>query len=138
MAWATWGAFGAGEYSMRVWLDPEKMRMRNLTPEDVMGVIESQNMQVSAGAVGTAPFASPEAFQFTLTARGRLTSADEFGNIILRSTTDGEILRLRDVAHIDLGSASYSNTPPTCRAIRPDSSASISSPALTPLRWPTG
>lgn len=104
------GAFGAGEYSMRVWLDPEKMRMRNLTPEDVMGVIESQNMQVSAGAVGTAPFASPEAFQFTLTARGRLTSADEFGNIILRSTTDGEILRLRDVAHIDLGSASYSNT----------------------------
>lgn len=104
------GAFGAGQYSMRVWLDPDKMRMRGLTPADVMEVIESQNMQVSAGAVGTAPFATPEAFQFTLTSRGRLTTAEEFGNIILRSSTQGEILRLRDIAHIDLGSDSYSNT----------------------------
>lgn len=102
------GAFGAGQYSMRIWLDPEKMRFRGITPADVEAVIESQNMQVSAGAVGTEPLAGPEAFQFTLTSKGRLTTPEEFGNIILRSTTDGEILRLRDIATIERGSESYS------------------------------
>lgn len=102
------GAFGAGQYSMRIWLDPEKMRIRNLTPADVMQAIESQNMQVSAGAVGTEPLAGPEAFEITLTAQGRLVTAEQFGDIILRSGTDGDILRLRDVARVDFGSDSYS------------------------------
>lgn len=101
-------AFGAGEYSMRVWLDPEKMRMRGLTPADVRQVIESQNMQVSAGTVGAAPQKGNEQFQFTLTTQGRLTTPEQFGNIILRTTDDGQMLRLRDVARIDLGSQTYS------------------------------
>lgn len=102
-------AFGGGEYSMRVWLDPEKMQIRGLTPTDVMAMIQSQNMQVSAGAVGTAP--QPETdgadFQFTLTTQGRLQTAEEFGNIVLRSD-GGQMLRLSDIARVELGSSSYS------------------------------
>lgn len=102
------GAFGAGQYSMRVWLDPEKMRARGLTPSDVMAAIESQNMQVSAGAVGSEPLAGPEPFELTLTSQGRLVTAEEFGKIIIRSTADGEMLRLSDVARVELASDSYS------------------------------
>lgn len=102
------GAFGAGQYSMRVWLDPEKMRARGLTPSDVMDAIESQNMQVSAGSVGSESLAGPEAFEFSLTSQGRLVTAKEFGNIIIRSTPDGEMLRLRDIARVELASQSYS------------------------------
>ncbi|MCC8036876.1 MAG: multidrug efflux RND transporter permease subunit [Bacteroidales bacterium] len=101
------GAFGAGEYSMRIWLDPEKMRVRGLSPADVMAAIESQNIAVSAGSVGAAPTTQKEEFQFTLTSAGRLKSTEQFGNIILRTNADGSILRLSDVARIDLGSESY-------------------------------
>ena len=101
-------AFGAGDYSMRIWLDPEKMRVRNLTPADVMSAIESQNMEVSAGSVGAAPVSSDEQFQFTLTTSGRLQSPAEFGNIVIRANQDGSMLRLKDVATVDLGSQSYS------------------------------
>lgn len=100
-------AFGAGEYSMRIWLDPEKMRIRNMTPEDVMGAVQEQNMEVSAGSVGSSPTPSSTAFEFTLTSQGRLKTAEEFGNIVIKTTDAGEILRLRDVAKIDLGSESY-------------------------------
>ena len=102
------GAFGAGEYSMRVWLDPEKMRVRGLTPSDVMSMIESQNMEVSAGSVGAAPAPADGQFQFNLTTQGQLRSAEEFGNIILKSDKDGNMLRLKDIATVDLGSESYS------------------------------
>lgn len=102
-------AFGAGEYSMRVWLDPELMRVRGLTPQDVIAAIESQNMEVSAGSVGAAPQTTKEEFQFTLTSLGRLKSPGQFGNIVLRTNPDGSILRLRDVAKIELGSESYGN-----------------------------
>ena len=104
------GAFGAGEYSMRVWLDPDLMRVRGITAADVSAAIESQNIQVSAGDVGAAPLPSSAAqFQYTLTATGRLTSPEQFGDIILRSEPGGGMLRLRDVATIELGSASYGN-----------------------------
>jgi multidrug efflux pump subunit AcrB len=102
------GAFGAGEYSMRVWLDPEKMRVRGLTPSDVMSMIESQNMEVSAGSVGAAPAPADGQFQFNLTTQGQLRSAEEFGNIILKSDKDGNMLRLKDIATVELGSESYS------------------------------
>lgn len=102
------GAFGAGEYSMRVWLDPEKMRIRNLTPQDVMGVIQSQNLEVSAGSVGTPPVNSDVDFEFTLTAQGELNTVEEFENIIIRTDADGSMLRLKDVAKVELGSESYS------------------------------
>lgn len=102
-------AFGAGEYSMRVWLDPEQMRVRGLTASDVVAAIESQNMAVSAGSVGAPPVPSNQQFQFSLTAQGRLTSAEEFGNIVIKTNpADGSILRLRDIAKVDLGSESYS------------------------------
>ncbi len=103
-------AFGTGEYSMRIWLDPEKMRVRGLTPSDVIEVVQSQNMEVSAGSVGAQPAPGNEQFEFTLTTQGRLVTPEEFGNIVIRSTPGGEILRLRDVAKVDLGSETYSGS----------------------------
>lgn len=102
--------FGAGQYSMRIWLDPEKMRVRGLTPQDVMAMIESQNMAVSAGAVGAPPLSGDEAFRYTLTAQGRLKSAEEFENIVLRTGDSGAMLRLGDIATVDLGSQTYGQT----------------------------
>lgn len=102
--------FGVGDYSMRVWLDPEIMRIRGLTPQDVYNAIAAQNIEVSAGGVGQPPVASPTDFQFTLTAKGRLSSADEFGNIIIKHLPTGGYLRLKDVAKIELGSKSYGAT----------------------------
>lgn len=99
-------AFGAGEYSMRVWLNPEKMAARNLTPADVENAISVQNMEVSAGSVGD-PHSGKSDFEYTLIAHGRLSSPEEFGDIVIRSDSDG-VLRLKDVAEVDLGSESYS------------------------------
>lgn len=101
-------AFGSGEYSMRVWLDPEKMRVREISPTDVMAAISSQNMEVSAGSVGAPPDGSGQQFEFTLTSQGRLESAEEFGNIVVRANTDGSMLRLKDIGTVELGSNSYS------------------------------
>lgn len=100
-------AFGAGQYSMRVWLDPELMRIRSITPAEVTTAIQSQNMQVSAGNVGAPPADNNNAFEFTLTTQGRLKTTEEFGNIVIRTEPNGAILRLRDIATIDLGSESY-------------------------------
>lgn len=99
-------AFGAGKYSMRIWLDPERMRARGVTPAEVSAAIRSQNMEVSAGQVGKPPGDSKSEFEFTLTSQGQLKSADEFGNIIIRTDRTG-ILRLKDVARVELGSESY-------------------------------
>lgn len=115
---------GAGDYSMRIWLDPAALRIRNLSAADVYQAIQSQNVEVSAGAVGQPLLGNPTpgntnignvssdsnapAYQYSLTVKGRLSSPEEFGNIILRTEAGGRVLRLRDVAHIDLGSASYS------------------------------
>lgn len=102
-------AFGAGEYSMRIWLDPEKMRARGLSPSDVIAAVQSQNMEVSAGSVGAAPSPAHDPFAVTLTTQGRLVTPEEFGSIIIKTGADGEgILRLRDVARLDLGSQTYS------------------------------
>ena len=99
---------GAGDYSMRIWLDPEAMRIRNLSAQQVYAAIQAQNMEVSAGNVGQ-PFgrSGNNAFQYTLNVKGRLTTPDEFGNIILRVEDGGRILRLKDVARIELGSQKY-------------------------------
>ncbi len=102
-------AFGAGEYSMRVWMDPDKMQVRDVTPDDVRAAIEAQNMEVSAGSVGSAPITTPSAFQFTLTSPGRLVTPEQFGNIIIKTDSNGNILRLKDIARVDLGSESYGN-----------------------------
>lgn len=102
-------AFGAGQYSMRVWLDPDLMKVRGVTSEDVMAAIQSQNMEVSAGTVGAQPSSDSE-FQFTLTTKGRLNTPEEFRDIIIRSNDDGSMLRLSDVAKVELGSVSYGNS----------------------------
>ena len=100
---------GAGDYSMRIWLDPEAMRIRNISPAQVYQSIQSQNMEVSAGYIGQ-PIGqdNKNAFQYTLNVQGRLISPEQFGNIIIRREQDGAMLRLKDIARIDLGSASYS------------------------------
>lgn len=101
---------GAGSYSMRVWLDPEVMRIRNLTPDMVFQAISTQNRQVSAGYVGQPIAQANNPYQYTLTVKGRLTTPEEFGNIILRTEQGGKILRLKDIARIELGSSSYNVT----------------------------
>ena len=99
---------GAGNYSMRIWLDPEAMRIRNMSAQQVYTAIQAQNMEVSAGNVGQ-PFgrSGNNAFQYTLNVKGRLSSPEEFGEIILRVEEEGRILRLKDVARIELGSQKY-------------------------------
>lgn len=99
--------FGAGSYSMRVWLNPELMRIRGVTPSDVFAAIQAQNVEVSAGTVGSQPLEEPVDFQFTLTARGLLMTAEDFGNLVVKVLPGGNYLRLRDIARIDLGSQTY-------------------------------
>ena len=102
-------AFGAGEYSMRIWLDPLKMRARGITPADVVAAVQSQNMEVSAGSVGASPAPANDPFEITLTTQGRLVTAEEFGNIIIKTGNEGDgLLRIKDVARLDLGSETYS------------------------------
>ncbi len=98
--------FGAGDYSMRVWLDPQKLAARSLTAGDVVGAIREQNIQVAAGQIGGAP-ANNAAFELALNAMGRLSDEDQFRDIIIKTGADGEVVRLRDVARIELGASQY-------------------------------
>ena len=97
---------GAGEYSMRIWLDPAKVAARGLTASDIVAAIQEQNVQVAAGSVGQQPEASA-AFQVTVNTLGRLSSEEQFGEIVIEAGTDGQVTRLRDVARIELGADSY-------------------------------
>lgn len=101
-------AFGAGEYSMRIWLDPNKMRVRGVTSAEVRSAIEAQNIEVSAGSVGAPPLKEDVAFQYTLVSHGRLVTPEQFKEIIIRSNETDGLLRLGDIAEVDLGSESYS------------------------------
>ena len=99
--------FGSGDYAMRVWLDPRKVASHNLTASDVTRAIREQNVQVAAGVVGAPPVADGAEFQLSVNAHGRLTTEDEFGDIIIAASPDGRITRLRDVARIELGAGDY-------------------------------
>ncbi|WP_338555962.1 efflux RND transporter permease subunit [Erwinia sp. E_sp_B04_7] len=99
--------FGAGEYAMRIWLDPTKVAARGMTAGDVVTAIQEQNVQVSAGQLGAEPMPNKSDFLLSINAQGRLQSEEEFGNIILKNGEDGQIVRLRDVARIEMGSGSY-------------------------------
>lgn len=101
------GAFGAGNYSMRLWLDPNLLTIRQVSPQEIIAAIESQNIQVAPGSVGASPLNQPAAFQYTLETQGLLVSEEEFGNIIIKALPDGKYLYLKDVATIELGSESY-------------------------------
>ncbi|MFZ3288503.1 MAG: efflux RND transporter permease subunit [Telluria sp.] len=98
--------FGAGDYAMRVWLDPQKVAARGMTAADVVGAIREQNVQVAAGVIGSSPSKGAE-FQLTVNTQGRLSSIEEFGAIIVRTGADGALTQLKDVARLELGSNSY-------------------------------
>jgi multidrug efflux pump len=100
--------FGAGDYSMRVWLDPQKVAQRGLSAGDVVDEIRAQNVQAAAGVVGASPSLPGLDYQLSISAQGRLDSEEEFGDIIVRTGPDGEVTRLRDIARIELGAADYS------------------------------
>ncbi|RMU12720.1 Aliphatic isothiocyanate resistance protein SaxF, partial [Pseudomonas syringae pv. coriandricola] len=99
--------FGMGDYSLRVWLDPNKTASRNLTATDVVNAIREQNRQVAAGQLGSPPSPNATSFQMSINTQGRLVSEEEFENVVVRAGPDGEITRLKDVARIELGSSQY-------------------------------
>lgn len=101
--------FGARDYSMRIWLDPDQLKARGLTTTDVMAALQEQNVQVAAGQIGEPPAPSGQSFQFTINTQGRLREAEEFGNIILKTGEGGRLTRLQDVARVELGARSYSD-----------------------------
>lgn len=100
--------FGAGNYSMRIWLDTQKMANLNVSVLEIQNAINTQNVQVSAGALGQEPGPDKQRFQITLRTKGRLLEPEEFENIIVRSNQDGSSIKIRDVARVELGSETYS------------------------------
>ncbi len=98
---------GARDYSMRIWLQPDKMTSLGLTASDVINAIRDQNVQVSAGSIGQAPSPATQQFQYTIQAKGRLTDPKEFDEIVIRARADGSIVKLGDVARIELGAETY-------------------------------
>jgi HAE1 family hydrophobic/amphiphilic exporter-1 len=100
--------FGAGQYSMRVWLDPNKLQARALMPQDVVQAIQQQSQQVTAGQVGMPPTPPGQAFQITLNVNGRLDDAKQFENIIVKTGSNGDVTRVRDVGSVELGAQTYS------------------------------
>jgi len=99
--------FGAGQYAMRVWLDPDKMQARGLTPQDVSNALSQQSQDVTAGQIGAPPTPAGQAFQYTLNVSGRLDQVEQFENVIVKVGANGAITRLRDIARIELGAQTY-------------------------------
>jgi HAE1 family hydrophobic/amphiphilic exporter-1 len=95
------------EYAMRIWMDPERMAGLGIAPSDVIGAVREQNIEVSAGQIGSPPVPGDQTFQYTLKSQGRLSSVEEFENIVIRSGEAGAVVRLNDVARIELGAQSY-------------------------------
>src|SRR5258706_9425353 len=100
--------FGAKDYAMRIWLQPDRLVSLKLTPADVARALGEQNAQVAAGKVGESPIQTGQELVYTVTAKGRLTEASEFENVILRANPDGSVLRLKDVARVELAGKDYS------------------------------
>ncbi|HZR38096.1 MAG TPA: efflux RND transporter permease subunit [Nevskia sp.] len=99
--------FGAGNYSMRVWLDPDKVASRGMTATDVVKAIREQNVQVAAGQLGAPPSPGATSFQVAINTKGRLTTEDDFRNIIIKTGEYGQVTRLKDVARVELGADTY-------------------------------
>lgn len=98
--------FGTLNYSMRVWFDTQRMASLNLAPSDVVAAIRAQSVQAPVGRIGARPISDEQSFQFNLQTQGRLTTAKEFGDIVLRATPDGATLRISDVARVEIGAQS--------------------------------
>ena len=97
--------FGGGDYAMRVWLDPNRVASRGLTAGDVVRAMRDQNIQVSAGQLGAEPIKGGSDFLIAINAQGRLRTAQEFGDVVLKTGSNGEVVRLSDVARIELGAS---------------------------------
>ena len=97
--------FGAMDYSMRIWFEVDRLISMNLTPSDVIQAIQAQNVQAAVGRIGAQPISDDQQYQINLQTQGRLATAEEFGNIVVRASRDGSLLRVRDVARIELGAA---------------------------------
>ena len=102
--------FGPMNYSMRVWLKAERMAALGITPQDVQSAIQQQNIQAALGQVGGPPIGNDQTFQNTITTEGQLASPEEFGQIVVRTSADGGIVRIADIARVELGSQSYAST----------------------------
>ncbi|SHL13708.1 efflux RND transporter permease subunit [Bradyrhizobium lablabi] len=100
--------FGAGQYSMRVWLDPNKLQVRGLMPQDVIQSIQQQSQQVTAGQIGAPPTPAGQAFQYTLNVNGRLDDKSQFEDVIVKTGNNGDVTRVRDVGWVELGAQTYS------------------------------
>src|SRR5437764_6676206 len=94
---------GQRDYSMRLWLDPEKMAVRNITAADVTNAIAEQNVQVAAGQIGQPPVPQGQVFQYTMTTLGRLADPEQFADMILKTGTEGRLVRMRDVVRVQFG-----------------------------------
>ena len=101
-------AFGARDYSMRVWLDPDKLASRNMTASDIVRAIREQNLQVAAGAIGQPPVPAGNDFQLAISTQGRLLDEQQFGDIIVKQGAQGQVTRVRDVARVELAARDYS------------------------------
>ena len=99
--------FGAGQYAMRIWVKPDQLAKLNITVPEIISAVNSQNTVNPAGKIGGRPTPPGQEFTYTVLAQGRLTTEDEFGSIVLRATPDGAVVRLRDVARIELSAADY-------------------------------
>lgn len=99
--------FGERKYSMRLWLDPHKLANKGVTPQDVVSAVGDQNLQVAAGQIGQAPLASRQMYQMSVRAHGRLKTPEEFENIVVRSGTSGQLVRIKDVGRAELGAEDY-------------------------------
>jgi multidrug efflux pump len=98
--------FGPLDYSLRVWLDPDRLTALSLTPNDVIVAVQNQNIQAAIGRIGAAPVSTAQQFQLTIKTKGRLTRPEEFANIVLRANPDGSVVRVKDVARVEMGAKS--------------------------------
>src|SRR5213596_3289185 len=101
--------FGGTDYGMRIWMDPDKLGKLGLTPADVIAAINEQNIQAPAGRIGGAPAPQDQQFTYTVSAPGRLITAEEFENIIVRQTSAGAVVQIKDIGHAELGSQDYNS-----------------------------
>jgi hydrophobic/amphiphilic exporter-1 (mainly G- bacteria), HAE1 family len=99
--------FGAGQYSMRVWLDPDKLKARGLTPQDAITALQQQSQEVTAGQIGAPPAPADQPFQYTVNVAGRLSDPLAFADVIVKSGASGEITRVRDIGRVELGAQTY-------------------------------
>ena len=99
--------FGAREYSMRVWLDPQRLSSLSMIPQDVVAALREQNVQVASGVIGQNPAPSGTAFQYNVSSLGRLTEVEQFEDIVVKRGENGQVVRLRDVARVELGAQDY-------------------------------